>query len=157
MIGHQHPTDKQEFQLLPHLLDPLHKTAAKMFGEEKGRPPIGAGGDELQLSRAVSALVKRHPAGEYTLGKSLPQDAPFGRSQTSQIRGLRQPAKGPIVNSPSMKGASLKGVIIQKVMPITSTLSEYEFLSNFDEIDSGIQVVKASVTLALTSKKFEAR
>jgi hypothetical protein len=63
-----------------------------MFGEEKGRPPIGAGGDELQLSRAVSALVKRHTLGEYTLGKSLPQDAPFGRSQTSKIRGLRQPA-----------------------------------------------------------------
>ena len=66
VIRHQHPTEEQEFQLLAHFLDPLNKTTAKPLGEEEGRPPIGTGGDELQLPRAVSALVEWHTAGEYT-------------------------------------------------------------------------------------------
>ena len=82
VIGHQHATEEQEFQLLPHFLDPLNKTTAKPLGKEKGRPPIGTGGDELQLSGAVSALVEWYAAGEYTLENALPKDGPFGRSQT---------------------------------------------------------------------------
>lgn len=88
VIGHQHPTDEHEFHLLPQLLERLDKTTAKTLGEEKGRPPIGTGGDEWQLSRAVSALVERHATGEYTLGES----------QTPKSRGLRQPAESNLSN-----------------------------------------------------------
>jgi hypothetical protein len=77
VIGHQHPTDEQEFHLLSQLLERLDKKTAKMLGEEKGRPPIGAGGDKLQLSQAVSALVERHGAGEYTPENALPEESPF--------------------------------------------------------------------------------
>ena len=59
VIGHQHPTDEQEFHLLPHLLDPLDKTTAKTLGEEKGRPPIGTGGDELQLGNVLILCCRR--------------------------------------------------------------------------------------------------
>jgi hypothetical protein len=61
----------------------------------KWRAPIGAGGDELQLSRAVRALVVRHDAGEYTRAQARPGDSPFGRSQTLESERLRQPAYGP--------------------------------------------------------------
>jgi hypothetical protein len=92
VIGHQHPTEEQEFHLLPHLLERLDKTTGKTLGEEKGRPPISAGGDELQFSRAVSALVVRHAAGEYTLDNAWPEESPFGRSLTPKSERLRQPA-----------------------------------------------------------------
>ena len=76
----------------PQPLEPSDKAAAKTRGEKKGRAPIGAGGDELQLSRAVRALVERHAAGEYTRAKALPEESPFGRSHTLRSERLRQPA-----------------------------------------------------------------
>ncbi len=44
----------------PQVGQGFHKAAAKTLREEKGRTPVGAGGDELQLSRTVMALVERH-------------------------------------------------------------------------------------------------
>jgi hypothetical protein len=55
--------------------------------------PLGVAAGRWTLPRAVRTLVKRHPAGEYTLGNCLPQDARFGRSQTPKTRGRRQPAQ----------------------------------------------------------------
>jgi hypothetical protein len=78
VIGHQHLTEEQEFQFLPHFLGPLNKTTAKPLGEEKGRPPTGTGVDELQLPRAVSALVEWHPAREYALKNAMPEMVPSG-------------------------------------------------------------------------------
>ncbi len=92
MVGHQHPADEQKFHLLPQPLEPSDKAAAKTLGEEKGRAPIGAGGDKLQFSRAVKALVERHAGGEYTRAKAPPGESPFGRSQTLKSERLRQPA-----------------------------------------------------------------
>ncbi len=57
-----------------------------------GRAPIGAAGDELQLSRPVRALVERPDAGEYTRAQAPPGESPFGRSQTLKNERLRQPA-----------------------------------------------------------------
>src|SRR5208337_4378936 len=54
MVRHQHPADEQKIQLLTHLLEPLDKTVAKTLGEKNGRTAVGAGGDKLQLTRAVS-------------------------------------------------------------------------------------------------------
>jgi hypothetical protein len=51
----------------------------KTLGEEKGRPPIGAGADEFQLFRAVSAPVERRAAGEYTRAKAFPEESPDRR------------------------------------------------------------------------------
>ena len=93
VIGHQHPADEQEFHLLPQPLEPSDKAAAKTLGEEKGRAPIGAGGDKLQFSGAVKALVERHAGGEYTRAKAPPGESPFGRSQTLKSERLRQPAQ----------------------------------------------------------------
>ena len=56
VIGHEHPADEPE----PQVGQCFHKAAAKTLREEKGRTPVGAGGDELQLSRTVMALVERH-------------------------------------------------------------------------------------------------
>jgi hypothetical protein len=46
----------------------------------------------LQFARAVSALVERHAAGEYTLDNAWLEESPFGRSQTLRSERLRQPA-----------------------------------------------------------------
>ncbi len=37
---------------------------------------------DLQLCRALRALVERHDAGEYARPKGPPVESPFGRSQT---------------------------------------------------------------------------
>ena len=55
-------------------------------------PLVSAGGDELQLPRIVMAPVERHVAGKYTRPKTSLPENPFGRSQTPQSKGLRQPA-----------------------------------------------------------------
>ena len=47
VIGHQHPADEQEFHRLPQPYERSVKAAAKTLGEEKGRAPIGAGGNKL--------------------------------------------------------------------------------------------------------------
>jgi hypothetical protein len=44
------------------------------------------------LPRTVVALVEQHDAGECTRTQASPPENPFGRSQTPQSRGLRQPA-----------------------------------------------------------------
>ena len=95
VIGPEHPADEQECHLLPRLCQRFDKAAAKTLREEKGRAPVSAGGDELQLPRIVMPPVERHDAGEYTCPKASPPENPFGRSQTPQNRGLRQPRSAP--------------------------------------------------------------
>jgi hypothetical protein len=46
----------------------------------------------LKLTRAVSTMVEGHAAGEYNRISTLTERGPFGRSQTPQDGGLRQPA-----------------------------------------------------------------
>jgi hypothetical protein len=67
VLRHQHPTDEQELQLLPHLLKPLYKAATETVREKNGRPAVSAGGDKLQLTRTVGAMVERHTAEKYKL------------------------------------------------------------------------------------------
>ena len=38
------------------------------MGEEKGRAATGAGGDELEFTAAVNAVLEEHGAEEYTSG-----------------------------------------------------------------------------------------
>jgi hypothetical protein len=92
MLGHQNPADQHEMQFLPHLVKPLDKAAPKAIGEEKGRAVIGAGGDELEFTGTVNAVVEGHGGGEYTLyGVGPEENVPSG-SQTPKGRSLRQPA-----------------------------------------------------------------
>jgi hypothetical protein len=83
------PTEEQELQLLPNLFDPLNKTAAKALGEEKGRAPIHAGSNELQLPRAVGTLVEWHTAAEYTLKKALAEPSPGALRQIADLKNQR--------------------------------------------------------------------
>ena len=91
MVGHQHPADEQKIQLVAHLVEPLDKATAKTLGEEKLRLKIGAGSDELQLTRAVNALVEGHAAGEYTLACPCRKRESLRESADPTERGLRQP------------------------------------------------------------------
>jgi hypothetical protein len=45
-----------------------------------------------ELTADLSWLVERRAAGEHTRAKALPEDGPFGRSQTLKSNRLRQPA-----------------------------------------------------------------
>jgi len=77
MFGHQNPADEQEMPFLPHLVKPLDK--AKAIREEKWRAAIGAGGDELEFTGTVNAVVKGHGAGEHTLdGAWSEENVPAG-------------------------------------------------------------------------------
>ncbi len=77
----------------------VHTTASEGPPQEAsstvGRAPIGAAGDELQLSRAVRALGERHDTREFTRAKVPAGESPFGRSQTLRSERLRQPASSP--------------------------------------------------------------
>ena len=92
MLGHQNPTDEQEMQFLPHLVKPLDKAAPKAIREEKRRAAIGAGGDELEFTGTVNAVVEGHGAGEYTLDGAGPEENVPSGSQTPKDGCLRQPA-----------------------------------------------------------------
>jgi hypothetical protein len=77
MLGHQNPADGQEMPFLPHLVKPLDK--AKAIREEKWRAAIGAGGEELEFTGTVNAVVKGHGAGEHTLdGARSEENVPAG-------------------------------------------------------------------------------
>jgi hypothetical protein len=77
----------------------LNKTAAKALGEEKGRAPIHAGSNELQLPRAVGTLVEWHTAAEYTLKKALAEQSPLGG-----LAADRRPQKSEVCVSPRFEG-----------------------------------------------------
>jgi hypothetical protein len=47
--------------------------------------------DLWELAAHFSQPVKRHAAGEYTLENALPEESPFGRSQTLKSHRLRPP------------------------------------------------------------------
>jgi hypothetical protein len=53
VLRHQDPADEQAIHFLPDFLDALDEVLAEAWGKENGRPPVGAGGDELQFTRAV--------------------------------------------------------------------------------------------------------
>ena len=60
--------------------------------DSEGFPEAFSGGDELELTGTVNAVVEGHGAGEYTLcGAGPEENAPSG-SQTPKDRCLRQPA-----------------------------------------------------------------
>ena len=71
MLRHQDPADEQAIHLLPDFLEALDEVLAEAWGKENGRPPVGAGGDELQFTRAVSAMVDGHAGFEYRRGDGL--------------------------------------------------------------------------------------
>jgi len=56
VLRHQDPADEQAIHLLPDFLEALDEVVAEALGKENGRPPVGAGGGELQFTRAVSAM-----------------------------------------------------------------------------------------------------
>ena len=47
VLGHQDPADEQAVHLIPDFLQTLDEVMTEAWGEENGRPAIGAGGDEL--------------------------------------------------------------------------------------------------------------
>jgi len=55
VIGPEHPADEQACHLRPRLCQRFDKAAAKTLREEKGRAPVSAGGDELQLPQTVGS------------------------------------------------------------------------------------------------------
>jgi len=59
---------------------------AEAWGKENGRPPVGAGGDELQFTRAVSAMVDGHAGFEYTRGDGLSGRGSWGRVPSGHRR-----------------------------------------------------------------------
>jgi hypothetical protein len=79
-------------QFLAHLLKALDKAALKTIREENRRAAVGAGGNELEFTGTVKALVDGHGAGEYTLGSAGPEENVPSGSQTPKKGCLRQPA-----------------------------------------------------------------
>ena len=67
-LGHQLPADGQAVHLLPDFLEALDEVVAGAWREENRRPAVSTGSDELQLTRAVSAMVDRHAGFEDTRG-----------------------------------------------------------------------------------------
>ena len=55
------------------------KATGKTLRKDKGRPPIGVGSSEWEVSWAVRALVERRAAGEYTHAKVLAEESPDRR------------------------------------------------------------------------------
>ncbi len=135
--------DEQELHLLPEPLEPSDKTTAKTLGEEKGRGPIGAGGDELQLSRAVRALIERHDAGEYTRDKAPPGESPFGRSQTLKSERLRQPAQclGTRKCFPSRMSAKPPKLFRKEEFDSPPAERYSKLISRFSDVRQGANVV----------------
>ncbi len=84
MIGHQHPADEQEFHLLPQPLERLDKAAAKTLGEEKGREPIGARRQLVQMIQVVIVLLPGHAS-------SL---VPFTHGRINERQCVRHPRVG---------------------------------------------------------------
>ena len=68
MLRHQDPADEQAIHFLPDFLEAPDEVVAEAWGKENGRPPVGAGGDELQFTRAVSAMIDGYAGFEYTRG-----------------------------------------------------------------------------------------
>ena len=95
VVGHEDPADEQAVHLPADFLEALDEVLTKAWGGENRRPAVGAGGDELQFTRAVSAMVGRHAAFEYTHRDGLWERVRSGVSLRDiadpKRRGLRQP------------------------------------------------------------------
>ena len=87
MLGPQDPADEQEMQFLPHLFQPLDKTMPKPIGKEDWGAARGAGGDKLELTGSVNAVVEGHGGGEYTPHSAGPEEnVPSGDRRLSKAR-----------------------------------------------------------------------
>ena len=65
----------------------LDEVTTEAWGEENRRPAVSTGGDELQFTRAVSAMIDRHAAFEYTRSDGLGEGDRSGVS----LRGIADP------------------------------------------------------------------
>jgi hypothetical protein len=80
VLGHQDPADEQAVHLLPDFFQALGKVMTEAWGEENRRPAVGTGGDELQFTRAVSAMVDQHAGFKYRRGDGLGEGVRSGVS-----------------------------------------------------------------------------
>jgi hypothetical protein len=80
VLGHQDPANEQAVHLLPDFFEALDEVLAKAWREENRRPAVDAGGNELQLTRAVNAMIDGHAAFEYTRSDGLGEGARSGVS-----------------------------------------------------------------------------
>jgi hypothetical protein len=67
---------------------------SEAWGEEDRRPTVSTGGDELQFTRAVSAMIDRAPGFEYTRSDGLGERVRVSLRDIADLkeRGVRQPA-----------------------------------------------------------------
>ena len=71
VLGHQDPAYEQAVHLLPDFFEAFGEIMTEAWGAENRRPAVDAGVDELQFTRAVSAMIDGHAAVAYTRSEGL--------------------------------------------------------------------------------------
>jgi len=79
--------------LVPDFFQALDEVMTEAWREENRRPAVSAGGDELQFTRAVSAMVDRHAAFKYTRGDGGEEGARSGARSGVSLRDIADPTK----------------------------------------------------------------
>jgi hypothetical protein len=103
VLGHQDPANEQAVHLLPDFFEALDEVLAKAWREENRRSAVDAGGNELQLTRAVNAMIDGHAAFEYTRSDGLREGVRSGLSRQNE-NVLFQQSRNVLLNSVKLNG-----------------------------------------------------